>query len=176
MIEGSLILYALMVLLVIISIGKVKRPRDLFKKMGFKRLQLSHAGWALVYLSILIGMSFAIQLILVSLGMGPDLEKVSNIITQINFYEVLIVLCTASIVEEVFFRGYLQQKTNLWIASFIFAFFHITYGSFGQVIGAFFLGIILGKEFEQFKSLWPGIISHLGYNLVIIALMFSVGA
>jgi len=171
----TLLLYSIMLILAVVSVGKFKNRKDLLKKIGFKDIKLSDGiKKAVFYLVILFALSIAITTIMNSLGFQSDVEKTSAIITQINVIEVLIILCVASFVEEIFFRGFLQAHTNILVASFIFAFFHITYGSFTEVLGAFVLGMVLGYEFKKTKSLFSPILTHLMYNLITVVLMFTI--
>ncbi|NYZ80169.1 CPBP family intramembrane metalloprotease, partial [Candidatus Micrarchaeota archaeon] len=59
-------------------------------------------------------------------------------------------------------------------ASFIFAYFHIIYGSLSEVVGAFFLGAILGLCYIRSKNLFVPLIAHLSYNLILVILTFGV--
>jgi hypothetical protein len=171
---GSLVLYALMVAVVVLSIGKWKSFRDLISKLGIKETNVSKGlVTAVLYLVLLIAVSTLIGIIMQYLGFQSDLGRVMDVLKGAGFVDLLIILTVASFVEEVFFRGYLQRKTNILFASFIFGYFHIIYGSLSELVGAFFLGIILGKEYDQTKNLFAPILSHFFYNLVTIILVFA---
>jgi membrane protease YdiL (CAAX protease family) len=83
------------------------------------------------------------------------------------------VVLVASFVEEVFFRGFLQRRIGILAATFIFAYFHIVYGSFFEIIGAFMLGLILGKEYQLTRNLFAPVLSHTLYNLVVVVATFA---
>jgi membrane protease YdiL (CAAX protease family) len=171
---SSLILYALMVIVVVLSIGKWKSFKDFISKLGIKKTNVGKGlATAILYLVILIAVSTVIGIIMQYLGFKQDLEQVTNVLKGAGFASLLIVLTVASFVEEVFFRGYLQRKTNILFASFIFGYFHIIYGSLSEIVGAFFLGLVLGKEYDQTKNLFAPILSHFFYNLVTIMLIFA---
>ena len=171
---ASLFLYGVMLFLAIIAVGKFKNKKQLLERMGLKDVPVTKGiATALLYLVILFSITILLTTLISSLGYEADVERTSNIIAQINVFEVMTVLMIASFVEEFFFRGFLQTRTNLWIASAIFAFFHVGYGSFTEVIGAFVLGAILGIEFKRTKSLFSPILTHLTYNLVTVILIFS---
>jgi hypothetical protein len=128
---------------------------------------------AVLYLGLLIVVSTLIGIVMQYLGFQQDLEQVTDLLRGAGFADLLIILTVASFVEEVFFRGYLQRKTNILFASFIFGYFHIIYGSLSEIVGAFFLGLVLGKEYDQTKNLFAPILSHFFYNLVTIMLLFA---
>jgi len=70
--------------------------------------------------------------------------------------------------EEVFFRGFLVKKIGVIPSSIIFGAAHFAYGSMVEVFGAFILGLILAKAFEENKSLFPNIFAHFFYNFIFI--------
>jgi hypothetical protein len=171
---GSLILYTFMVLVVVLSIGKWKNFKSFISKLGIKETDVRKGlVTAVLYLGLLIVVSTLIGIVMQYLGFQQDLEQVTDILKGAGFADLLIILTVASFVEEVFFRGYLQRKTNILFASFVFAYFHIIYGSLSEIVGAFFLGLVLGKEYDQTKNLFAPILSHFFYNLVTIMLLFA---
>ena len=170
---ASLTLYALMLLVVVVSIGKWKSPADLLKKMGFRETrvgnELFNAG---AYFALLIIVSVIIGGIMIAFGFEEDSQIVSDILRDADLTSLLVVLSVASFIEEIFFRGYLQRKTNLLFASFVFGYFHIIYGSLSEVVGAFFLGLVLGMAYQRTKNLFAPILSHFLYNIVVILMIF----
>jgi len=171
---GSLILYTFMVLVVVLSIGRWKNFKGFISKLGIKETDVRKGlVTAVLYLGLLIVVSTLIGIVMQYLGFQQDLEQVTDLLRGADFADLLIILTVASFVEEVFFRGYLQRKTNILFASFIFGYFHIIYGSLSEIVGAFFLGLVLGKEYDQTKNLFAPILSHFFYNLVTIMLLFA---
>ncbi len=84
-----------------------------------------------------------------------------------------------AVCEELFFRGFLQQKLGkvtgqhaaIWISAAIFSLMHLQfYGFFGRL----FLGALLGYLLYRSGSLWPSIIAHFTYNLFNV--VFAWGA
>lgn len=171
----SLILYALMLILAIYGATKFKSKKNLLKKLGFKEINLGKAILqGCFYVGLLIVVSLVIGGIFYYANQEEDLGKVSEVIRQVDVAQILIILGIASFVEEIFFRGYLQRKTNLWIASFIFAYFHIIYGSWAEVTGTFFMGLVLGISFIRTKNLFVPIFSHLLYNLITVIFILTL--
>lgn len=170
----SLILYSLMFLVVGISIGKQKSVRNFFIKLGFLKINpKKDLPLAIMYVGILLIASILVGLLFWGLGMADDSAKVTEAIKTLDFTQVAVILTVASVVEEIFFRGFLQRKTNLLFTAFIFSYFHIIYGSLAELVGTFFLGLVLGKEFNQTKSLWAPILSHWLYNMITVAIVFG---
>lgn len=170
----AFILYAIMLALVVFSIGKFKNLRDLLKKMGFRKLSVSGIGMAFFYGAVLLFISIAISYFLSSMGAGEDIGKVQEAVKQSDILLVFAVVVVASFVEEIFFRGYLQRRTNLVFAAAAFGYFHIIYGSLSEVAGTFILGLILGYEFKKVKNLMVPVISHLMYDVFAVILIFGL--
>lgn len=106
-----------------------------------------------------------------------DLEKVEDYLSEEISNSLVLFLITMSIVvfvEEFFFRSFLLKKMGIFTSTAIFTFFHIGYGSIAEIIGVFFLGLILAYWFKRNKSLIQNYIGHMLYNLLAIALYFFI--
>jgi len=160
----SLILYGVMLLFLAYSIKDVK-------ELGIKPLNAWDTLLALVVLWIMICLSFFISLIFYGMGFSEDVTKVKETIENVPLLTLLPLSIIGSIVEEMFFRGYIQRKTNLFMASFLFAYFHIIYGSFAEIVVAFVLGCLLGYSYQISKNLSVPILSHILFNLCMILLL-----
>jgi hypothetical protein len=144
------------------------------KKIGYKKLNGRIVLTALSYLVIMFVVAFIIGAIFYATGQADDLQKVPDALKNAEFLDVLITLLIGSVVEEIFFRGYLQKKTNILFSTFVFAYFHIIYGSLAEIIGAFFLGLILAYSFKRTKNLYVPTISHILYNLITVTIIFGI--
>jgi len=172
--NSSILLYLLMLAVVLYGTERSKNFTGLLNRLGFKKISLGReALYSTVLTGGLILASVIIMLFFYSIGMSGDAEKVTSVITQAGFLEVLLAIIAASFVEEIFFRGYLQRKTNLLFASFVFAYFHIIYGSLSEVVGAFALGLMIGYAYKRTNNLFTPIAGHLMYNLVTVSLAFA---
>lgn len=165
----SIALYALFITLVLYS----RREGTILSRIGFKeKINIKKETLiSVTYFLLLILIAMSIGIILYQLGMQEDLSKAPDILRGIPITELLIVLLIGSFTEEVFFRGYLQDKTNIWVASFVFGFFHIVYGSLSEVLGAFFLGLALGHEYRKTKGVFAPILTHITYNLFVVSMV-----
>ena len=90
------------------------------------------------------------------------------------FINILIIAFIASLAEELFFRGVLQQMFIKWsgkvhlsilITAALFSAVHMQFHGF---LPRFVLGIFLGYLFYWNKNLWVPIIAHFLNNAVII--------
>jgi membrane protease YdiL (CAAX protease family) len=89
---------------------------------------------------------------------------------------------TGTIVEEVFYRGYLIERLNLlinrkWIAGFIswflFSLVHIRFFGIGPTLDVGVLSGFLVILYMKEKNLWPCIILH-GINGIFVYILFPL--
>jgi len=106
-----------------------------------------------------------------------DLDKVETIVKEefaapsaLSIITLLIVLFA----EEFFFRAFLVPRAGILISTLIFTAFHIGYGSIAEIIGVFFLGLILAYWFKKNKSLFQNYMGHVIYDAFAIALYLIV--
>lgn len=94
---------------------------------------------------------------------------------------IAIVGFAAAIVEEVFFRGALQQllckwfgngHAAVWITAFIFSAIHLQFYGF---IPRLFMGAILGYLFYYSRNLWVPIFYHLVNNSAVVIMNYYWG-
>jgi hypothetical protein len=97
----------------------------------------------------------------------------------IGFLGVALV---APLCEELLFRGVLLSTYEkrfaahaVWLVAILFAFLH---PSFDQVLGALFVGTVAGWLVYRTRSIWSGVLAHVGINLVsaLLALLISLAA
>lgn len=91
----------------------------------------------------------------------------------------LLLLFIIGPAEEIFWRGFVQDtlaeklgENKGWIiASLIYGGVHIFAMNFMLFMAALICGLFWGWVFKKYKSLWPGIISHAVWDLVIFVLL-----
>lgn len=167
----SLFLYGSMLAITLYS----TRGKNIFKRLGYNNPGFSNIILKSFYcLCLLFLASILIGLIFTGLGFSEDAGIVSEVVRESDFFQLAVVMIIGSIVEEIFFRGFLQKKTNLIVASFVFAGFHLIYGSMTEVFGAFFLGMILGIYYNKTKGITVPTIAHLLYNMLAVSVMMGV--
>ena len=102
-----------------------------------------------------------------------DMDKVDSIVSEeiaTNLLNFVFVLAIGLFAEEFFFRAFLVKKTGPLISTIIFSIFHIGYGSISEIVGVFFLGLILAYWFTKHKSIVQNYIGHVLYDIVAILL------
>ena len=81
--------------------------------------------------------------------------------------------------EELFWRGFLQRELEArlggWrgyaLATLLYAAVHVFTGNVMLVVAALTAGILWGGMYLRFGRLWPGIISHVAWDLTVFLLM-----
>ena len=92
---------------------------------------------------------------------------------KLSVVSALLVSFAAGVGEELFFRGFLQPKVGLVVASVSFGLIHFVFNlKKYYLIAAIYIviGFIFGLVFELFDSLWPVVIFHIFYDFT--ALMY----
>lgn len=139
------------------------------KKLGFKKTDLVlDVIYALLFLSLMLVVTIIIGVIGNVFGMKADMEKVSEVIQKSVPEYLIITVLIGSIVEEIFFRGFLQPKIGLIPASVLFGYMHVGYGSITEIIAATLLGVLLGALYEKRRTIYSPIMAHLAFNLIMI--------
>ncbi|MCX6804080.1 MAG: CPBP family intramembrane metalloprotease [Candidatus Diapherotrites archaeon] len=124
-------------------------------------------------LFVLLGVISIVISIILSLFGITDIEKVGDLMIALSKEQLVWFIATmiiAVFIEEVFFRAFLQKKTGIIISSAVFAVFHYGYGSIGEIIGAFVLGLILAWWFKKNNSILQNYLGHLLYNIFAIVI------
>jgi membrane protease YdiL (CAAX protease family) len=107
-------------------------------------------------------------------------EKMLHAKTLLGFFNNVLAICLVpALIEEIFFRGCLQQllmnafRKNHWVVlvgvAIVFSAFH------GQVSGFLprvFLGLLLGIVYYFSGSLWLSILMHFVNNLVSVFIVY----
>jgi membrane protease YdiL (CAAX protease family) len=112
-------------------------------------------------------------------------DKVLDLPVYLWAYAILV----APLVEEVFFRSFLplffmiktsflsplkSEIVSSFLATLLFSLAHISYGSFFELIGTFFMGYALYIIFRVSKDIKVAILIHMLINLVSIIAMHLV--
>ncbi len=139
------------------------------KELGFKETNLVlDAIYALLFLSLMLVVTIVIGAVGNAFGMKGDMEKVSEVIQNSVPEYLITTVLIGSIVEEIFFRGFLQPKIGIIPSSVLFGYMHVGYGSITEIVAATLLGILLGILYEKRKTIYAPIMAHLAFNLIMI--------
>jgi membrane protease YdiL (CAAX protease family) len=82
-----------------------------------------------------------------------------------------LVSLSAGVVEESFFRGFLQPRMGIFLSTLFFAAAHLSYGQPFMLIGITLLSLIYGFLVKWRQNLWPAIAAHAlfdGVQLLVV--------
>ena len=129
-------------------------PREIGLGLG-----LGLGAWVAVLAGIMV---FA----LVLLGLGADEllprqpPAMVPFIAGLPFMVRILISLSAGVVEEWFFRGFLQPRIGIVLSTVLFALAHFSYGQPFMLIGITLLSLIYGLLVKWRQNIWPAIAAH----------------
>jgi membrane protease YdiL (CAAX protease family) len=93
----------------------------------------------------------------------------------------ILVSLSAGVVEESFFRGFLQPRIGIALSTACFALAHLSYGEPFLLVGVTLLSLIYAFLVKWRQNLWPAMAAHAlfdGVQLLIVvpAALHAMGA
>ncbi len=86
----------------------------------------------------------------------------------------LLVSISAGLVEEAFFRGFLQPRAGIAFSSFLFVIAHAGYDQPFMLFGLTFLSLFLAFLVKWRQSIWPAIIAHILFDAVQLLIVIPL--
>jgi membrane protease YdiL (CAAX protease family) len=133
-------------------------------------LVLGVFAWAVVLLGIM-----AIAYLLYLLGAADALPKqppaLVPFIAGLPILVRVLISLSAGVVEEWFFRGFLQPRMGILLSTFLFALAHFSYGQPFMLVGVTLLSLVYGLLVRWRQNIWPSIAAHAlfdGIQLLVI--------
>ncbi len=159
----------------------VNQPFSILEERSNRTLYLVAVGVAYLSVVAIVGASFVLwlpagivkEMVHDSGTMRPWLERYGQLTGIFLTGTFFLAVSTASIFEEIVFRGILYsalrrqagQEAAMVISSLIFMLMHNCWG-----LSLFAFGLVFAYLYERYHSLIPGIIVHLGWNLIQVSL------
>ncbi len=158
-----------------------KVERNNIESIGFRKFRWRYF-WlgVVVYLGVLIasiGSGFALE----SIGLEP-IRSLQSMINQYSPLTLVGLFLTGTVVEEVFYRGYLIERIKFltgknWLAGIVswlvFTLVHIKFFGLGPTLDVSVLSAALVVIYLKEKSIWPCIVIH-GINGLFAYLIFPL--
>lgn len=133
-------------------------------------LVLGVIAWAAVLFGIM-----AIAYLLYLLGAADALPKqppaLVPFIAGLPIVVRVLISLSAGVVEEWFFRGFLQPRMGLLLSTLLFALAHFSYGQPFMLVGVTLLSLVYGLLVRWRQNIWPAIAAHAlfdGVQLLVI--------
>lgn len=128
-------------------------------------LLLGVGAWVAVLSGLML-----IGLLLYALGAGDALPKqppaLIPFIAGLPIWVKILISLSAGVVEESFFRGFLQPRMGLIASTVLFALAHFSYGQPFMLIGITVLSLIYGLMVKWRQNIWPAIAAHVLFDAV----------
>lgn len=150
---------------------KDKTLKGALEKYGIVKI----TGSQVVLAVFTIGILWLLQYYGVKLWWAVNPRQLTSIATAqqesyVNTFLIsrLFVVVSAGIVEEVLFRGWLQNKIGITLSSALFAVLHFQYGFGIGMLLPFVASLIFGMLAKK-TNVSTTILAHSGYNFIITA-------
>jgi membrane protease YdiL (CAAX protease family) len=113
------------------------------------------------------------------LGWHDSTKIIKQLTSVMRVHPIMLVFTafTASVTEELIFRGYLLTRLSIifeskyipvLISSILFASLHYGYHSLGEYIFTFLFGILCSVYYQKYKNIMPLIIVHFLIDLIAL--------
>lgn len=128
-------------------------------------LLLGVGAWVAVLTGIML-----IGLLLMALGAEEAVPRqppaLIPFIAGLPVFVKILISLSAGVVEEWFFRGFLQPRMGLLLSTVLFALAHFSYGQPFMLIGITLLSLIYGLLVKWRQNIWPAIAAHTLFDAV----------
>lgn len=174
----SRLLFWLMLVLVYLYCSKIEHQPILIWADRHYGILFYFISCVLVLVAVVAG-SIIIQLI-AHVFKWSSQAKAAKDMGAFNIPIKLLIVLTAAVVEEFIFRGYLMPrlhlffKNALWpvlISALLFGLAHFRYGTFVNVAGPLWIGLVFAWYYQKYKNIRPLIICHF---LIDFAALFLI--
>jgi len=129
------------------------------------------AKLVVIILLILFVGSMMIGVILKFTGFNMNNDKIAHLlnILKANKLMIFVLSASAAFTEELIFRGYLLSRLQLLIndtyhsiviSAILFGIAHYNYGTMKQLLGTFFIGIVLAFYYDKYRNIKVVIVCH----------------
>ncbi|KUJ56865.1 hypothetical protein AR686_09985 [Chryseobacterium aquaticum subsp. greenlandense] len=113
-------------------------------------------------------------------------EKISDKMLQLNsvfknnYFLILFTCLTAGVIEELLMRAYIQPRIEkiynspilgIVVSSLLFGVLHSSYGTIGQVVVPFFIGIVFSVFYKKYSNIKILIICHFMIDFISLMMM-----
>lgn len=130
-------------------------------------------------MSVLLFVIIVVSLFFKLMGATIESQKMDEIMKYFknNIPLILFTSITAGITEELFFRGYLIPRLeivlkNTYLAivlsSIIFGLIHYSYGTLIQIVGPFFIGLVLAIHYQKYRNIKIVILCHFLWDVLVL--------
>lgn len=117
---------------------------------------------------------------LIELGAGdllsPSAEPSPLIVwlAGLAVWQRLLISLAAGVVEEIFFRGFLQPRLGLTLSSLLFICGHLSYGQPFMLFGIALLSLVYGWLYDRRRNVWAAMAAHTLFDALQLLVVIPV--
>jgi membrane protease YdiL (CAAX protease family) len=131
-------------------------------------------GWAVTMLAMAVA-GMLVGALGGSVGAGEtEIPGVVRTIVGLSVPERLALVVSAGVVEELFFRSFLQARTGLLLSSVLFTASHASYGLPLMLVGVFAVSLVLGRVFRERDDVVPCMVAHAVFDAIQLFVVLPV--
>ncbi len=102
---------------------------------------------------------------------AEEIPEVVRFLVALPVWHRLLLVVSAGVFEEAFFRSYLQPRAGLWLSSLLFTMSHASYGLPAMLIGVLTVSLVLGLLLRAADDVLPCMVAHAvfdGVQLLVV--------
>ena len=108
---------------------------------------------------------------------GEGLPQVMQMLVEMPILNRVLLVVSAGVFEEAFFRSFLQTRGGLVLSTILFAMGHASYGSPFMLVGVFAVSVVLGLVFRSTGDVLPCMVAHSVFDAVqLLVVMPAIAA
>lgn len=99
-------------------------------------------------------------------GAEAEIPEIVRAIVTLPLGVRIALVCSAGVVEELFFRSFLQSRSGLLLSTLLFTASHTSYGLPLMLVGVFVVSLVLGRLFRERDDVVPCMIAHALFDAI----------
>jgi membrane protease YdiL (CAAX protease family) len=144
-------------------------------QLGFRAVNV----WREVGLGVILGIAAWVAVLLALMGVAGVLWALGGedavpqqppamvpFIAGLPILVRVLISLSAGVVEETFFRGFLQPRVGIVLSTAFFALAHLSYGQPFMLIGISLLSLIYALLVKWRQNVWPAIAAHVFFDAI----------
>jgi membrane protease YdiL (CAAX protease family) len=144
-------------------------------QFGFRTLNV----WREIGLGVVLGIAAWVAVLLALMGVAGVLWALGGedavpqqppamvpFIAGLPILVRMLISLSAGVVEETFFRGFLQPRVGIVLSTAFFALAHLSYGQPFMLIGITLLSVIYALLVKWRQNIWPAIAAHVFFDAI----------
>ncbi len=170
-----------LILFLLLSLWIPKVEKKSLESIGFGTFKWRHLWMGLLVFVLATAALIISGMVLEANGLEP-IRSLQPVLNNYSFSTLFGLFLTGTILEEIFYRGYLIERlTDLlgrrWLAGFVswiaFTLAHLKFFGIGPTIDISILSAALVLLYLKERSIWPCIVAH-GTNNLLSYLVFPM--